>query len=78
MTTEIPDGIKRMLEDEEEDRLTREMGEKKLHETKFIYGAVCPDCGGLDAGMDKDGNVLCYSCGYMTAEEIREYKERKI
>lgn len=43
-------------------------------EKKFTNQAVCPNCGGLDAGMDAEGNVLCYSCGYFPQDEIKKYK----
>lgn len=45
---------------------------------KFFEGfdarAICPNCGGQDAGISNDGNVLCYCCGFFTAEEIKNIR----
>jgi hypothetical protein len=49
-----------------------------MSENNFFEGfegrAICPNCGGMDAGIDQNGNVLSYCCGYFTAEEIKEFR----
>lgn len=44
-------------------------------ESIFEGQAICPNCGGMDAGMNSEGDIMCYCCGFFTSEEIKKFKE---
>ncbi|MDD4247487.1 MAG: hypothetical protein PHT13_00015 [Methanosarcina sp.] len=41
----------------------------------FEAAALCPNCGTMDAGMDSQGNILCFNCGFITVEEIEAWQK---